>query len=410
MQRQWQTFVLWTIAIFIIVLATLFYQPAAAKTGSLLVWTRDRLYLMDIDSLNLKRIGPADSNEPVVPSPGCLKQMEAACWVAVSDRVYRVEFSSATVPLLDLPIEPGFRTGTGISWSPDGVHLAYSTIESQTGRASLQIIDVRSEEIKLKLPEVDPRLAPVWTAACAEELAAAGCEVGYKKVEARGRTSLVGFKPASGEVREWEISPEQIFDLQWGPANILLYSRPKRHFINPEDHSPVFSLPPGGRLANLSPDGRYTVYYQPFTLSDCQAEDEAACLHLGVWLARLDDPAAKPALIYSVDLSEADRTGGLNFIPTWTPAGDAFVFFQEGRLIYYDLEKKEAAIWYKPLKGKLRSVPVFSPNEEAVAFVDNQGQGHSEYRLVIVNPKLQPIEHIIDASQEGLRVLAWLPN
>jgi hypothetical protein len=58
----------------------------------------------------------------------------------------------------------------------------------------------------------------------------------------------------------------------------------------------------------------------------------------------------------------------------------------------------------------LRSIPVFSPNEDAVAFVDNQGQGYSEYRLVIINPKLQPIEHVIDNTQEGLRVLAWLPN
>jgi hypothetical protein len=41
--------------------------------------------------------------------------------------------------------------------------------------------------------------------------------------------------------------------------------------------------------------------------------------------------------------------------------------------------------------------------------VDNQGQGYSEYRLVIVNPKLQPIEHVIE-TKEGFRVLAWLPN
>jgi Tol biopolymer transport system component len=160
----------------------------------------------------------------------------------------------------------------------------------------------------------------------------------------------------------------------------------------------------------MSPDAHYTVYYQPFTLTDCQGQAQAGqCLHLGVWLATSGDAAEEPELIYSVDLSEADQTGGLNFIPTWSPQGNSFVFFQEGRLIHYDIERKEAMIWYKPVSGKLRSVPIFSPNEEAVAFVDNQGQGFSEYRLVIVNPKLQPVEHIIDTQQSFL-VLAWLPS
>jgi hypothetical protein len=40
--------------------------------------------------------------------------------------------------------------------------------------------------------------------------------------------------------------------------------------------------------------------------------------------------------------------------------------------------------------------------------VDNQGQGYSEYRLVVVNPKLQLVEHIIE-TDTGFRLLAWLP-
>lgn len=408
-QWQWKNFLFWTGAILMIILATLLYQPAAAKTGSLLVWTRNRIYVMDIDSLNLQRVGPANANEPIRPSPGCFEQMEVACWVVVGDRVYEVDLSAGDAPQRELPIEPGFRLGEGISWSPDGIHLAYSLIQDQTNRAELLIYDVSRNEMKFRRPDVDPQVAAAWTAACSGGLTAAGCELGYKEVT-RESINLMGFEPASGAVREWDVSPEQIFELRWTPDQTLLYSQPKRHFINPEDHSPIYSLPPGGRLANTSPDARYTVYYQPFTLSDCEFEDEAACLHLGVWLARSDEPEMRPELIYSIHLSEADRTGGLNFIPTWAPNGKAFVFFQEGRLLYYDLERKEVTIWYKPLMGKLRSLPVFSPNEEAVAFVDNQGQGHSEYRLVIVNPKLQPIEHVIDDSQAGFRILAWLPN
>jgi hypothetical protein len=411
MQWQWKSFMLWTGAIVVIVLATILYQPAAAKTGSLLVWTQNRIYIVDIDTLNLKRVGRADPDEPITPSPGCFRQMGTDCWLLVNDRLYKVDFSSnSDDPQSRLPITQEFRMGTGVSWSPDGVHLAYHLIPDQSNRAELQIYNVETGEIKLSLPEADPHIAVAWTAACAEGLEAADCELGYKKIPTQDITSLVGLKPSTGEVRLWEISPEQIFELRWSPDKMLLYSRPKRHFINPENDQPAYPLPPGGRLANMSPDARYIVYYQPFTLIDCRAEDEAACLHLGVWLARSDDPESKPELIYSIDLSEADRTGGLNFVPTWTPESDAFVFFQEGRLIYYDLEQKAASIWYKPLLGKLRSIPVFSPNEEAVAFVDNQGQGYSEYRLVIINPKLQPIEHVIDNTQEGLRVLAWLPN
>jgi len=96
---------------------------------------------------------------------------------------------------------------------------------------------------------------------------------------------LIGYTPATGEVRRWDISPEPIFKLRWSPNDTLLYSRPKRHFINAETYAPAYNIPAGGQLANMSPDARYTVYYQPFTLENCQAQDaEENCLHLGVWL------------------------------------------------------------------------------------------------------------------------------
>ena len=114
-------------------------------------------------------------------------------------------------------------------------------------------------------------------------------------------------------------------------------------------------------------------------------------------------------MINSVDLSQAEQTEGLNFIPTWSPSGRAFVLFQGGRLIHYDLETGEATIWYKPLSGKLRSLPVFSPNEEAVAFVDDQGEGATGHRLLVINPKLEPLEEVIQ-GEKSFKVLAWLPQ
>jgi len=141
-------------------------------------------------------------------------------------------------------------------------------------------------------------------------------------------------------------------------------------------------------------------------------------LHLGVWLVQTgdgnkdkdedEDEDEDRRLIYSVNLADESRTGGLNFVPIWRADGNAFVFFQDGELIHYDLEKQEGTIWYKPVRGKLRSVPVFSHDGEAVAFIDNQGQGFSEYRLVIINPRLQPVEEVL--QEDNFKILAWLPN
>lgn len=414
MPTQWKNFAFWTGAILLLVLATVFYQPAAAKTGSLLVWTRDRVYVMDIDTLDLIRIGPAKAGEPLTPSPGCFGQVEAPCWVVVSDRLYRVEtgLASGSVPQAKLPVDPGYRWGEmPVSWSPDGLHLAYGLVRQKSRQAELRVYSVETGELKIKAEFLDPTIAAAWSAACVAGLEAEGCEIGFKQVAVARigeiLPSLSTYAPVTGETRRWTISPAPIETLSWTASNDLLYSRPDRLVYRAAEQTPAYEMPAGAQFASLSPDGRYTVYYQPFKLKACPAVEEEACLYLGVWLRDSASPSSDPALIYSVKLSEQKE--GLNFVPIWAPAGEAFVFFQEGRLIHYDLTTAEATIWYKAMRGKLRSLPVFSPDKEAVVFVDNQGQGHSEYRLVIVNPRLEPIEHIIE-TDSGFRVLAWLPN
>ncbi|RME98346.1 MAG: hypothetical protein D6768_17535 [Chloroflexi bacterium] len=409
-----KTVLFWAGAVLLMVLASILYQPAAARTGSLLVWTRNHIYVMDIDSLSLERIGPAAAGEPITPSPGCFGAAPTPCWVAVSNRLYRVEVSAGgtDVEELTLPLDDGYKWANGVvSWSPDGVHLAYSVRNADADRHQLRVLSVPDGQIAITADDADPEVAVAWRAACADGLTAENCEIGYKKMPAQQEqggflATLVGFSPATRQVRQWSVSPERLFELRWA-GDELLYSRPKRNFLFAADHTPAYHLPPGAKLANMSPDAEHTVYYQPFTLTDCQQGDHPEnCMHLGVWLekSRADNDRS---LIYSVDLTH--QSAGLNFVPVWAPAGQAFVFFQEGKLIYYDIEKQEATIWYKGLQGKLRSLPVFSPNEEAVAFVDSQGQGFSQYRLVVVNPRLQPVENIIDTT-DGFKVLAWLPN
>lgn len=406
----------WLGAVLLVVLATIFYQPAAAKTGALLVWTRDRVYVMDIDTLDLQRVGPATADKSVVPSPGCFVQNSISCWVLIADALYQIDVSIGGnhQALGRLPVTNDFYwpDNSRPSWSPDGVTVAYTGVNPKTDQADLFIYNLQSNTIN-SVPDtnIDPTLPVAWAAACENGLSAAGCALGYKKVTQpdQEQALLAAYVPATGTSREWPISLDPIFELRWAPDDTLLYSRPKRHFLRADNHQPLFQLPNGSNLANLSPDAHYAVYYQPFKLEGCQTQDEdSTCLHLGVWLNETGATEDR-RLIYSVNLSDESRQGGLNFIPVWRPDGKAFVFFQDGRLIHYDLEKQEGTIWYKPtVSGKLRSVPIFSPDGEAIAFVDNQGQGYSEYRLVVINPRLQPVEEVL--QEDAFKILAWLSN
>ena len=414
-RSQWNSLLFWVAAILIIVLATVFYKPAAAKTGSLLIWLNNKIYVMDIDSLNLQRVGPALANEAMIPSPGCNGQGQGPCWVTAGQNLYPIDLPSQRVSqsALLLPLGDGYTWLEDMvpSWSPDGRWLAYAVFSQADNQAELRIYSAATGEGQTLATGVDPTIAPAWSPGCAGGVDQPNCELAYKTRPVNigvkeVPTALVALNLATDQARTWPLTAESIFELRWTSAGRLLYSQPKRYFRHVEDGTPVSNTPLASQLANTSPDGKYTVYYQPFTLADCPETDEAeSCMHLGVWLT---DGTGDPRLIYSAKLADS-RSGGLNFVPVWSPLGNGFVFFQDGQLIYYDLQQQEATIWYKSLHGKLRSLPVFSPNEEAVAFVDNQGQGYSEYRLLVINPRLQPIEHIID-TKTGIQILGWLPN
>ena len=407
MQSPLKNLLFWVGAILIIVLATVFYQPAAAKTGSLLIWMKNRIYVMDIDTLVLHRVGSVGPDEVIAPAPGCMGQTPTPCWVLAGQRLYLVNpgRNSAAQGIV-LPIGAPFKwIDAKASWSPDGVHLAYSVLDTESNQAELRLYNASANELNRAIPGVDPTIALSWSADCSQGLTAAGCQLAYKTAAAG--IQLVALTPATGEQRQWQVSTERIFELRWSADDSLLFSQPPRHFHQVEEGTPAYQMPAGSQLANLSPLAKYAIYYQPFTTTDCQAQDTSDCLHLGVWLSERGNEAG-PRLIYNLNLAHSIAEG-INFIPSWSHKEDAAVFFQNGRLIHYDLEKHETTVWYKTVRGKLRSAPIFSPNEAAVAFIDNQGQGYSEYRLVIVNPKLKPIEHIVE-TETGIRLLAWLPQ
>ena len=413
MKPRWKTRALWIGAILIVFIASILYQPAASRTGSLLVWTNNRVYVMDIDTLTLERIAPAAPHEVIAPSPGCRGQASAPCWIVVGSRLFRVDVGAGGSEVREIPLPVGedyLWIDSPVSWSPDGYHIAYSLMKRETERFDLFVVSAGDDQVKITAEDIDPDLAATWTPGCADGLTAPECRIGYKKMPGQQEqggflASIIGYTPATEDVEQWSITPDRIFELRWSADGELLYSRPKRHFLRARDHAPAYRMPQGGQLANISPSATYTVYYQPFTLEGCESDD---CIQLGVWLeSATSTERAERRLIYNLPVS--DQSDGLNFIPVWANDSRSFVFFQDGNLIHYDIVKDEGTIWYKEVGDKLRSVPEFAPNETAVAFVDNQGQGHSDYRLLVINPRLDPVEHVIE-TETGFKILAWLPN
>jgi hypothetical protein len=427
-KSQWNHLAFWAGAVLLVVLVTALYQPSTAKTGSLLVWQDGEIYVLDIDSLRWELVGPAATVSLALPSPGCLGQVKAPCWVAVGPKLYPVGNSAS--PEITIPGEAEDAT---LSWSPDGLHLAYVDLAENSRKFQLRIFNVATSEGKTLTIRVDPTLRAAWSSGCVAGLAAPTCQLAYKtsQVKTPGQSSshllvpawadelrpgylsdpwneLVTFTPLTGARQTWPVPVGSIAELRWTTDNTLLYSQPRNYFHRARDYTPAYQMSPGSQLANMSPDGRYTVYYEPFTQKECQAErPNGGCWFLGIWLADNERPKERQ-LVFSRELSKAGE-GKLNTDPFWSPAGDAFGLFREGNLVYYDLKQHKAAIWYESLAGQLTSTPVFSPNEEAVALVTQPAGSSARYHLLILNPRFKPLEHVIEA-QEGFRVLAWLPH
>ncbi|MDM8530302.1 hypothetical protein QUF63_03960 [Anaerolineales bacterium HSG25] len=405
--KQWQSVILWLIVIVGLVLVTIFYQPAAAKTGSLLIWMNSKLYRMDIDTLTIEPIAPASRNETISVAPGCLHQTKTPCWVAVENRLYRVT-PNQNSSMVSLTLSSEQWPDSTVSWSPDGQQVAYTVASQISNQLELRLYDAVNQTATTIALDVDPLVSVAWSMGCGDGVA--DCLLAYKTVvtQSNEAATLVSLNITTKNTQEWAMPPESVTELRWSPDDTLLYSENGRYFQRIDNQAPAYDLPANATVANIAPDASQLVYYEPFTIQGCDATEDADCLYVGVWLKQWGDELNERALVYSVHLANTDGEG-LTFIPTWDQSNSGFVFFQEGNLVYYDAINQEAVIWDKSLRGKIRSMPVFSPNREAVAFVDNQGQGVSEYRLKVVNPRLQPVEHVIE-TETGFRVLAWLPD
>jgi len=151
MRPQIQNLLFWVGAIVIVVAATIFYQPAAAKTGSLLIWMNNRIYIMDIDTLVLDRVGAVGADELIAPSPGCSGLTTTPCWVIGGQRLYQVNQERNNISQEKLlPIGADYRwINSKASWSPDGIHVAYSVQNNTDTLAELRIYNALSGETVL---------------------------------------------------------------------------------------------------------------------------------------------------------------------------------------------------------------------------------------------------------------------
>jgi hypothetical protein len=418
MKAQLNNLAFWLGAVLVVVLATWFYQPSAAKTGSLLVWLDGDLYLQDIDTQALTPVGPAKTAQTALPSPGCLGQLLAPCWIAVGQTIYRLH-PDGTTTQSTIPLDSQVKWNDSVmSWSPDGVHLAYNVILKLNRLTELRVYNLVTGETKVIAAVVDPTLPVAWSAGCAQGLLAAGCQLGFKLIVPKFVTLvttrspdqsnwLIGFNPLTGKQQIWFVAGAPIKRLRWAYDNTLLYSQLANYFYRTVNNRPAYHISPGSQPAAMSADGRYTVYYESFTLKECQAErPTGGCWYLGVWV--VDDNLIDRRFIYSADLAQA-KADQLNLDPQWSPRGEAFVFIQAGQLLYYNFTQNRADVWYSGLQAQLVSGPVYSANGAGVALVD-KGKGDSPaYRLLVIDPQLKPVEHEIKA-QQGFQVLVWLPN
>lgn len=400
------------------VLLTLFYQPGVAKTGSLLVWLDGDLYLQDIDTHSRTPVGPAETVEAVAPSPGCLDQVEAPCWVAVGPTLYHIH-ADGTTAAAPIPLDAGVRwIDARVSWSPDGLNLAYAVILKLNRLTELRLYNAATGQTKVIAAVVDPTLPVVWSPGCAAGLDSPTCQLGFKLIvpafvetalaqPAAESNWLVAYDTPTGAQHIWYVPGDPISTLRWNYAGSLLYSRPADTFYRAQDRTPAAPISPGSQAVGLSPDGRYTVYYESSTHKECQAErPQGKCWYLDVWLA--GNSPANRRLIYSADLAQAEP-GRPDLKPVWSLHGEALVWVQAGQLLHYEVPQPQAQLWYAGLQAQLTSAPVFSPYGRAVALVDQAQAGSPEYRLLVIDPRLQPLEHLITA-QRGFHVLAWLPQ
>ena len=206
--KQWQSIALWLVVIIGLISVTIFYQPAAAKTGSLLIWMNSKLYRMDIDTLTIESIAPATRHESISVAPGCLHQTQTPCWVGVENRLYYIT-PHQNSSMVSLTTRNERWPDSAMSWSPDGQQVAYTVVNQVSNQLELRLYDAVERTVTTVASDVDPLVPAAWSVGCADGVDD-GCLLAYKTIvtQSDDETVLVSLNLTTKDKQTWAMPPE----------------------------------------------------------------------------------------------------------------------------------------------------------------------------------------------------------
>lgn len=405
----------WGLALSVLLFATLVYDPGLTEAGQLLVWLDEAFYTVSLDGAHTVLIAETGRNFSHEASPGCFGSARAPCWIQYNTFLQRVPDG----PRQRLPLQQNdFWINSTVSWSPDGFHLVYTVANRATGQTELRLVNAFTLESQTLAGNADPSTKPVWSRTCALAYDSPQCHLAYRESLPREGASgprLVALTPSLNISRTWIITGQIVPTLAWLPDDRLIYSRNSIEIdlsaVYAGDQSPVVNLPDGRQATGALSRANRVVYYEDYRTGSLSCKltnliKADACQRRGIWLS--DYQGGEPRLIYSVEAGS--RRGGYNAGPIWSPNEEAFIMFDEGRVIYRDANAQRTEIWYEGVRSGPRARPVFSPDGQAVALViggdpDTVGSGG---QLLIAGHRIKPVILNLE-SKKGLRVIAWLP-
>ncbi len=383
------------------------------KSGPILFWQDGAIYTINPDGTNLTKITPAlrANQRFTAVSPGCHGLRPTPCMVLVGHVLYHISGTSLPLPTLN-----GTEwLNAPASWSPDGVYLAYSVANSQTGQRSLLLYNTREGVLTVAADNVDESIQPAWSTGCADG-SLDNCYLAYRQKSETGvrGAKIVALNLGSNQTQTRTISSGQGYILKWTAADEL-YLGGQLGWFNVKDGSPAGQAFSAGMVASFSPSGAYIAY------SDLTALQQGdGC---GIWLAsvaKLDTGASPvmkirpdkqlPARIFIAETASNAR--GFTHDVFWSPQGNALAAFADGQLVHYNLREDRVSVWFQTSAMDSLGSYAFSPLGDGLALVEGQFLDNPEkpqHRLFIVYNSGETVT-LRERSPEPILLLAWLPG
>lgn len=380
-------------------------EVPAESPGPILFWQKNALYTINPDGTNLTKISPAllaDQRFTEV-SAGCHGLAQAPCQVIIGHVIYQISGRG-----IILPAFPNSEwLNAPVSWSPDGVSLAYFVSERESGQRSLLIYNTALNLLWRAAPNVDEAVKPAWSSGC-RETGSTQCMLAYGQKASAGQkgTPIAVLNLNSGQTDETTIAAGYGNVLRWSDDNHLYYGG-RLGWFSALDGSQVGdtgALQRGTPLF-VSPTIDYVIFSDdPATRFPTQAE-----VGREIWLNSVSAHTSR--LIYAFP-PQTETNSHRAFEVLWSPHQNSVAVFNKDHLIYYDLAEENPTILtdigpFDRIMGY-----AFSPDGDSVAIVGGFFPDTSEkpyHILFVTGTSGQPVT-LIPRTKDPILVLAWLPG